>query len=45
MCLLDEFIPEKEQRFKLKTKRDNTNDKKYIRGHWSGVFIKDRHKS
>jgi hypothetical protein len=31
-CLLDEFIPEKEQRFKLKTKRDNTNDKKYVVG-------------
>ena len=29
-CLLDEFIPEKEQRFKLKTKRDSTNDKKYV---------------
>ncbi len=29
-CLLYEFIPEKEQRFKLKTKRDSTNDKKYV---------------
>jgi hypothetical protein len=39
-CLLDEFIPEKEQRFKLQTKRDSTNDKKVLgEGHRVGRVL------